>query len=51
MNSDQATLPDDTVAQKVCHLLGILVTDFLRSFLKPILPVARDFVIKTQAHQ
>ncbi|CAF3282352.1 unnamed protein product [Rotaria sp. Silwood2] len=47
-NSDQATLPDDTVAQKVCHLLGIPVTDFVRSFLKPKLKVGRDFVTKAQ---
>ncbi|CAF4015000.1 unnamed protein product [Rotaria magnacalcarata] len=47
-NSDQVTLPDDTVAQKVCHLLGIPVTDFVRSFLKPKLKVGRDFVTKAQ---
>ena len=47
-NSDQATLPDNTVAQKVCHLLGIPVTDFVRSFLKPKLKVGRDFVTKAQ---
>lgn len=47
-NSDQATLPDDTVAQKICHLLGISVTDFIRAFLKPKLKVGRDFVTKAQ---
>jgi myosin protein heavy chain len=47
-NSDQASLPDNTVAQKVCHLLGIPVTDFVRSFLKPKLKVGRDFVTKAQ---
>ncbi|CAF0782742.1 unnamed protein product [Adineta ricciae] len=47
-NSDQATLPDNTVAQKACHLLGIPVTDFVRSFLKPKLKVGRDFVTKAQ---
>lgn len=47
-NSDQATLPDDTVAQKVCHLLGIPVTDTVRSFLKPKLKVGRDLVTKAQ---
>ena len=34
-NSDQATLPDNTVAQKVAHLLGIQVTDLTKAFLKP----------------
>ncbi|CAF3595646.1 unnamed protein product, partial [Rotaria sp. Silwood2] len=47
-NSDQATLPDDTVAQKVCHLLGIPVKDFVGSILKPKLKVGRDFVTKAQ---
>lgn len=47
-NSDQATLPDDTAAQKVCHLLGVPVTDVVRSFLKPKLKVGRDFVTKAQ---
>lgn len=27
-NSDQATLPDNTVAQKVAHLLGIICFEF-----------------------
>ncbi|CAF4624137.1 unnamed protein product [Rotaria socialis] len=47
-DTDQAALPDNTVAQKICHLLGISVTDFVRSFLKPKLNVGRDFVTKAQ---
>ena len=47
-NSDQATLPDNTVAQKVCYLFGLNVTDFTRSLLKPKLKVGRDFVTKAQ---
>jgi myosin protein heavy chain len=46
--SDQATLPDNTVAQKVCYLFGLNVTDFTRSLLKPKLKVGRDFVTKAQ---
>lgn len=46
--SDQATLPDNTVAQKVCYLFGLNVTDFTRSLLKPKLKVGRDFVNKAQ---
>ncbi|CAF1323702.1 unnamed protein product [Rotaria sordida] len=42
-NSDQATLSDDAITQKVCHLLGISVTHFVRSFLKSKLKVGRDF--------
>ncbi|KAI0986953.1 hypothetical protein GJ496_004886 [Pomphorhynchus laevis] len=50
-NFDQATLPDDTVAQKVCHLLGMNVTDFIKGFLKPKLKVGRDFVTKAQSKE
>ncbi|KAJ8970545.1 hypothetical protein NQ317_005815 [Molorchus minor] len=46
-NSDQATLPDNTVAQKIAHLLGLSVTDMTRAFLKPRIKVGRDFVTKT----
>ena len=47
-NSEQAMLTNDTVAQKVCYLLGLPVTDFVQSFLKPKLKVGRDFVTKAQ---
>jgi myosin protein heavy chain len=47
-SNDQATLPDNTVAQKVCHLFGLNVLDFTRSLLKPKLKVGRDFVTKAQ---
>ena len=47
-NSDQATLPDDTVAQKACHLLGGPVVAMTQGFLKPRIKVGRDFVTKAQ---
>ncbi|CAL1540634.1 unnamed protein product [Lymnaea stagnalis] len=47
-NSDQATLPDNTVAQKACHLLGVPVTALTQAFLKPKIKVGRDFVTKAQ---
>ncbi|XP_047220400.1 myosin-9-like isoform X2 [Girardinichthys multiradiatus] len=50
-NSDQASLPDDTAAQKVCHLLGINVTDFTRAILSPRIKVGRDFVQKAQTQE
>merc|ERR1719193_2871061 len=50
-NSDQATLPDNTVAQKVAHLLGIQVTDLTRAFLKPRIKVGRDYVTKAQTKE
>ncbi|XP_076043123.1 myosin heavy chain 10 isoform X2 [Oratosquilla oratoria] len=47
-NSDQATLPDNTVAQQVAHLLGLNVTDMVRGFLKPRIKVGRETVTKAQ---
>jgi len=46
--SDQATLPDNTIAQKICHLLGMPVTDFTKSLLKPRVKVGREFTQKAQ---
>merc|ERR1719228_1534227 len=50
-NSDQATLPDNTVAQKVAHLLGIQVTDLTKAFLKPRIKVGRDYVTEAQTKE
>lgn len=50
-NSDQATLPDNTVAQKIAHLLGLSVTDMTKAFLKPRIKVGRDFVTKSQTKE
>ena len=50
-NSDQAILPDDTVAQKVAHLYGINVNELTKSFLKPRIKVGRDYVTKAQTKE
>ncbi|XP_026158575.1 myosin-9-like isoform X1 [Mastacembelus armatus] len=50
-SSDQASLPDNTAAQKVCHLLGINVTDFTRAILSPRIKVGRDYVQKAQTQE
>ncbi|KAI4888399.1 hypothetical protein NFI96_018868, partial [Prochilodus magdalenae] len=50
-NSDQASMPDDTAAQKVCHLLGMNVTDFARAILSPRIKVGRDYVQKAQTQE
>uniref|UniRef100_A0AAR2KAQ4 Myosin-9 n=1 Tax=Pygocentrus nattereri TaxID=42514 RepID=A0AAR2KAQ4_PYGNA len=50
-NSDQASMPDDTAAQKVCHLLGMSVTDFSRAILSPRIKVGRDYVQKAQTQE
>ncbi|KAL5288885.1 MYH9 family protein [Megaselia abdita] len=50
-NNDQATLPDNTVAQKIAHLLGLNVTDMTKAFLTPRIKVGRDFVTKAQTKE
>merc|ERR1719412_3419395 len=50
-NSDQAILPDDTVAQKVAHLLGINVNEMIKAFLRPRIKVVRDYVTKAQTKE
>lgn len=50
-NSDQATLPDNTVAQKISHLLGLNVTEITKAFLRPRLKVGRDYVTKAQTKE
>uniref|UniRef100_A0A8D3DBU5 Myosin, heavy chain 11b, smooth muscle n=1 Tax=Scophthalmus maximus TaxID=52904 RepID=A0A8D3DBU5_SCOMX len=50
-SSEQATMPDNTAAQKVCHLQGINVTDFTRAVLTPRIKVGREVVQKAQTKQ
>lgn len=50
-NSDQATLPDNAIAQKVSHLLGLNVTEMTKAILKPRLKVGRDYVTKAQTKE
>uniref|UniRef100_W4VRK7 Putative myosin class i heavy chain n=1 Tax=Corethrella appendiculata TaxID=1370023 RepID=W4VRK7_9DIPT len=50
-NSDQAILPDNTVAQKIAHLLGLKVNDMTKAFLTPRIKVGRDFVTKAQTKE
>ncbi|KAG7272402.1 hypothetical protein CRUP_035597 [Coryphaenoides rupestris] len=47
-NHDQASMPDDTAAQKMCHLLGISVVEFTRAILTPRIKVGREYVQKSQ---
>jgi myosin protein heavy chain len=46
--SDQACLIDDSVAQKICHLLGLPIADFIKAFLHPRIKVGRETVQKAQ---
>uniref|UniRef100_A0A8C5BUK0 Myosin heavy chain 11 n=1 Tax=Gadus morhua TaxID=8049 RepID=A0A8C5BUK0_GADMO len=50
-NQEQATMPDNTAAQKVCHLQGINVTDFTRAVLTPRIKVGREVVQKAQTKE
>lgn len=50
-NSDQATLPDNTVAQKISHLLGLSVTAMTKAFLTPRIKVGRSHVDRTQTKE
>uniref|UniRef100_A0A8C1JUJ1 Myosin, heavy chain 11a, smooth muscle n=1 Tax=Cyprinus carpio TaxID=7962 RepID=A0A8C1JUJ1_CYPCA len=50
-NQEQATMPDNTAAQKVCHLQSINVTDFTRAILTPRIKVGREVVQKAQTKE
>ncbi|XP_062244041.1 myosin-10-like [Platichthys flesus] len=50
-NSDQASMPDNTAAQKLCHLLGMNVMEFTRAILSPRIKVGRDYVQKAQTKE
>lgn len=50
-SNDQATLPDNTVAQKACHLLGVPVTEMTKAFLKPRIKVGKEYVTKAQTKE
>ncbi|XP_075461388.1 myosin-10-like isoform X4 [Ascaphus truei] len=50
-NTDQASMPDNTAAQKLCHLLGLNVTEFTRAILMPRIKVGRDYVQKAQTKE
>ena len=47
-NSDQALLPDNTVAQKICKLTGMNVSDFTKALLKPKIKTGREFTVRSQ---
>uniref|UniRef100_A0A8C3AEQ1 Myosin, heavy chain 14, non-muscle n=1 Tax=Cyclopterus lumpus TaxID=8103 RepID=A0A8C3AEQ1_CYCLU len=50
-NHDQASMPDNTAAQKLCHLLGINVLEFTRAILNPRIKVGREYVQKAQTKE
>uniref|UniRef100_A0A0K0G4P8 Myosin heavy chain n=1 Tax=Strongyloides venezuelensis TaxID=75913 RepID=A0A0K0G4P8_STRVS len=46
--SDQALFADDSIVQKVCHLLGINLQEFNKALLRPKIKVGREYVHKSQ---
>ncbi|XP_056607734.1 myosin-11 [Triplophysa dalaica] len=50
-NQEQASMPDNTAAQKVCHLQGINLTDFTKAILTPRIKVGRELVQKAQTKE
>ncbi|MBN3308151.1 MYH9 protein, partial [Amia calva] len=50
-DSDQAYMPDDTATQKVCHLMGMNVTDFTHAILCPRIKVGQQYILKTQTKE
>ncbi|XP_066499034.1 myosin-11-like isoform X2 [Hoplias malabaricus] len=50
-NQEQASMPDTTAAQKVCHLQGINVLDFTKAILTPRIKVGREMVQKAQTKE
>uniref|UniRef100_A0A8B9LAH1 Myosin, heavy chain 11b, smooth muscle n=1 Tax=Astyanax mexicanus TaxID=7994 RepID=A0A8B9LAH1_ASTMX len=50
-NQEQASMPDTTAAQKVCHLQGINITDFTKAILTPRIKVGREMVQKAQTKE
>ncbi|KAF9966262.1 hypothetical protein BGZ70_002847 [Mortierella alpina] len=49
--SDQAQLRDTSVAEKVCHVLGIPLSDFVKGLLKPKVKAGREWVVQARTDQ
>jgi myosin heavy subunit len=46
--SDMAKLTDTSAAERVCHVLGIPLNDFLKGLLKPIVKAGREWVVQSR---
>ncbi|KAG0062091.1 hypothetical protein BGZ90_003259, partial [Linnemannia elongata] len=49
--SDQAQLRDTSIAEKVCHVLGIPLSDFVKGLLKPKVKAGREWVVQARTDQ
>lgn len=49
--ADDATMPDPSQAERVCHLLGISVSDFTKAVLRPRVLAGREWVTQARNKQ
>ena len=49
--ADDAMMPDPSQAERVCHLLGVHVTDFTRAVLNPRVLAGREMVTQARTRQ
>ncbi|KAF9526785.1 P-loop containing nucleoside triphosphate hydrolase protein [Crepidotus variabilis] len=49
--SDDATMPDTAQAERVCHLLGIPISEFTRAVLRPRALAGREWVTQARTGQ
>ncbi|KAF9538125.1 hypothetical protein EC957_007221 [Mortierella hygrophila] len=49
--SDQAQLKDTSIAEKVCHVLGIPLSEFVKGLLKPKVKAGREWVVQARTDQ
>ncbi|GJJ73231.1 hypothetical protein EMPS_05589 [Entomortierella parvispora] len=49
--SDQAQLKDTSVAEKVCHVLGIPLSEFVKGLLRPRVKAGREWVVQARTDQ
>lgn len=47
--SDQAQMPDTAAAERLCHVLGLPVTEFIKGLLRPTMRAGRDWVTRAQS--
>nr|CAG8519719.1 11498_t:CDS:10 [Entrophospora candida] len=48
---DQAQIPETSVSEKVCHLLGIHVSDFIKGLVKPQVKAGREWVAQSRTKE
>ena len=49
--SDDATMPDPSQAERVCHLLGIPIAEFTKAVLRPRVMAGREWVTQARTRQ